>query len=188
MVTDCRRARKAAAGNLMDVTGCISCMIPPPVTALLHALQDSAFSAWVVGSDSIWAYPMILTMHTVGLGIVVGAAVIIDFRLLGVGPGIPLEEIARVFPIFWTGFTINLISGLMLFISEAADKATQPVFMVKLLLIAIGVVVTARIRRRVFGEATPARLVPPGARTLAMSSLVLWAGAIVTGRLMAYLK
>jgi len=172
----------------MDVTGCISCIIPPPVTALLHALQDSAFSAWVVGSDSIWAYPMILTMHTVGLGIVVGAAVIIDFRLLGVGPGIPLEEIARVFPIFWTGFTINLISGLMLFISEAADKATQPVFMVKLLLIAIGVVVTARIRRRVFGEGTPARLVPPGARTLAMSSLVLWAGAIVTGRLMAYLK
>ena len=73
---------------------------------LLHALQNSAFSAWVVGSDTIWAYPMILTMHTVGLGIVVGAAVIIDLRLLGVGPGIPLEEVNRVFPIFWLGFFI----------------------------------------------------------------------------------
>ena len=83
----------------------------------LHALQNSAFSAWVVGSDTIWAYPMILTMHTVGLGIVVGAAVIIDLRLLGVGPGIPLEEVNRVFPIFWMGFFINLVSGVMLFVS-----------------------------------------------------------------------
>ena len=90
----------------------------------LHALQNSAFSAWVVGSESIWAFPMILTMHTVGLGIVVGAAVIVDLRLLGVGPAIPLEEVKRVFPIFWVGFFINLVSGLMLFVSEAEDKAT----------------------------------------------------------------
>ncbi len=155
---------------------------------LLHALQDSAFSAWVVGSDSIWAYPMILTMHTIGLGIVVGAAVVIDFRLLGVGPGIPLEEVRRVFPIFWLGFSINLVSGLMLFVSEAADKATQPVFLVKLLLVILGVIVTARIRRLVFGDGSPGALVPPAARTLAMLSMALWAGAIVTGRLMAYLK
>ena len=155
---------------------------------LLHALQDSAFSAWVVGSDSIWAYPMILTMHTIGLGIVVGAAVVIDFRLLGVGPGIPLEEVRRVFPIFWLGFSINLVSGLMLFVSEAADKATQPVFLVKLLLVILGATVTARIRRLVFGGGSPGALVPSAARPLAMMSIALWAGAIVTGRLMAYLK
>src|SRR5262245_61813923 len=154
----------------------------------LHALQNSAFSAWVVGSDSIWAYPMILTMHTIGLGVVVGAAAVIDLRLLGVGPGIPLEELKRVFPIFWVGFTINLISGVMLFISEAADKATQPVFLLKLGLIIIGVAVTARIRRLAFGDWTPPPLMPSAVRRLAMSSLVLWGGAIVAGRLMAYLK
>jgi hypothetical protein len=155
---------------------------------LLHALQTSAFSAWVVGSESIWAYPMILTMHTVGLGIVVGAAVIVDLRLLGVGPGIPLEEVKRLFPIFWLGFFINLVSGVMLFVSEAEDKAAQPVFLLKLLLIAIGVVVTARIRRLLFGSgSTPARD-PSRARPLAISSLVMWGGAIVAGRLMAYLK
>jgi len=80
------------------------------MAAWLHTLQNSAFSAWVVGSDSIWAYPMILTMHTVGLGIVVGAAVIVDLRLLGVGPGVPLDEVKRLFPIFWVGFFINLVS------------------------------------------------------------------------------
>ena len=154
----------------------------------LHALQNSAFSAWVVGSDTIWAYPMILTMHTVGLGIVVGAAVIIDLRLLGVGPGIPLEEVNRVFPIFWVGFFINLVSGVMLFVSEAEDKAAQPVFLVKLLLIAIGVVITARIRRRLFGGGSPSMRAASSGRTLALSSLGVWGGAIVAGRLMAYLK
>jgi hypothetical protein len=155
--------------------------------AFLQTLQNSAFSAWVVGSDSIWAYPMILTMHTVGLAIVVGAAVIIDLRLLGVGPGIPLEEIDRVFPLFWIGFFINLVSGVVLFVSEATDKATQPVFLIKLLLVISGVVVTSRLRRLAFAD-RPAPAQPPSrARTLAVTSLVLWAGAIVAGRLMAYL-
>jgi hypothetical protein len=158
------------------------------MAAWLHTLQNSAFSAWVVGSDSIWAYPMILTMHTVGLGIVVGAAVIVDLRLLGVGPGVPLDEVKRLFPIFWVGFFINLVSGVMLFVSEAADKATQPVFLLKLSLIAIGVAVTVRIRRRLFGGGGASILAASGVRTLAIGSLFVWAGAIVAGRLMAYLK
>ena len=155
---------------------------------LLHALQNSAFAAWVVGSESIWAYPMILTLHTVGLGIVVGAAVVLDLRLLGVGPGIPIEEVKRVFPVFWLGFFINLISGIMLFVSEAEDKGTQPVFLLKLTLVALGVIVTARIRRVLFGRGGTAVAPTPNPRALAMSSLVIWAGAIVAGRLMAYLK
>jgi hypothetical protein len=139
--------------------------------AFLVGLRNSAFSVWVVSSDSIWAYPMILMMHTVGLGIVVGAATVIDMRLLGVGPGIPLEEMRRVFPIFWLGFFINLVSGVMLFISEAADKAAQPVFLIKLLLIAIGVVATARIRRVAFAGRPAASAPPMRARTLAKISL-----------------
>ena len=152
--------------------------------AWLEALQNSAFSAWVVGSDSIWAYPMILTMHTVGLGIVVGSAAVLDLRLLGIGPGIPLAEMRRVLPLFWVGFFINLVSGLMLFASEAADKAAQPVFILKLALVAVGVVVTSRLRNVAFEDAVP----PLRARSLAKVSLFVWAGAIVAGRLMAYLK
>jgi hypothetical protein len=150
----------------------------------LESLQNSAFSAWVVGSDSIWAYPMILTMHTVGLGIVVGAAAVLDLRLLGIGPGIPVSEMRRVLPLFWLGFFINLVSGVVLFVSEAADKAAQPVFLIKLLLVAAGVVVTSRLRNVAFEADVP----PARARTLAKISLFVWAGAIVAGRLMAYLK
>jgi hypothetical protein len=157
------------------------------VNDVFRALQNSAFSMWVVSSDSIWAYPMVLTLHTVGLAIVVGAAIVIDLRLLGVGPQIPLSEMHRAFRIFWLGFLINLLSGLVLFVSEAADKAAQPVFLLKLIFIAVGVITTTRIRRVVFRPDEPLDRLPPGARTLAAASLVLWAGAIVAGRLMAYL-
>src|ERR1041385_4669319 len=159
-------------------------MIRPFMHAFFLGLQNSAFSAWVVGSDSIWAYPMILTMHTLGLGIVVGSAAVLDLRLLGVGPGIPVAEMRRVFPLFWLGFYINFGRGLMLFISEAADKAAQPVFLVKLALVIIGVIVTSRLRHVAFDAPAP----PVRARTLAKVSLFVWAGAIVAGRLMAYLK
>jgi hypothetical protein len=157
------------------------------VNDVFRALQNSAFSMWVVSSDSIWAYPMVLTLHTVGLAIVVGAAIVIDLRLLGVGPHIPLSEMHRAFRIFWFGFLINLLSGVVLFVSEAADKAAQPVFLVKLTFIAVGVITTIRIRRVVFRSDESLDRLPPGAPTLAAASLVLWAGAIVAGRLMAYL-
>jgi hypothetical protein len=76
----------------------------------------------------------------------------------------------------------------MLFVSEAEDKATQPVFLIKLLMIAIGVVVTARIRRLLFRSGSISMAAASSMRTLAIGSLVVWGGAIVAGRLMAYLK
>ena len=152
---------------------------------MLQRLQDSAFAMWVVGSDSIWAYPTILTLHTVGLAVIVGAAFVINLRALGIGRDIPLSLMRKTFRFFWAGFAINLASGLVLFAVAAVDKSRQPVFFVKLTLIAIAIVVTTRLRGRAF-EA-PDNVCPRSARPLAIASLVLWAGAIVAGRLMAYL-
>jgi hypothetical protein len=153
---------------------------------VLQRLQDSAFAMWVVGSDSIWAYPTILTLHTVGLAIIVGAAFVIDLYVLGIGHDIPLPQMRKTFGFFWAGFAINLASGLVLFAVAAVAKSRQPVFFVKLTLIAIAIVVTTRLRRRAFVTANAAA-VSGSARPLAIASLVLWAAAIVAGRLMAYL-
>jgi hypothetical protein len=154
---------------------------------MLEQLQNSAFSQWVVGSDSLLAYPTILTLHTVGMALVVGAAVVVDLRMLGVGGAIPLSTLRNTFRVFWLGFGINLVSGLILFASEAVSKGTQPVFFIKLTLILIALIVTSAIRRATFAGAGPAERPTPRARTLATASLVLWAAAIVAGRLMAYL-
>jgi hypothetical protein len=154
---------------------------------MLQRLQDSAFSQWVVGSESILAYPTILTLHTVGLALVVGTAIVVDLRTLGVGEAIPLATLRNLFRIFWLGFGINLASGLVLFASEATTKGTQPVFYIKLALVATGLVVTSAIRRGTFAGHGAETGPTPRARALAIASLAIWAAAIVAGRLMAYL-
>ena len=149
----------------------------------LRQLQDSAFSMWVLGSDSIWSYPTVLTLHTVGLAILVGAAMVVDLRILGIGAGVPLRTVAALYRYVWIGFLINLVSGVILFVVQAADRAVQPVFYVKLALIVIAFALALSLQRHVRSDAT----VEPRARRVAVVSLVCWMAAIAAGRLMAYL-
>ena len=150
-------------------------------------LQHTPFSMWIVGSESVWAYPTILTAHTVGLAILVGAATVIDLRILGVASDVPVSQFERLYSFVWIGFYINLVSGLLLFASEAADKAGQPVFLVKLALVFAALIVTVYMRSEAF-RGVIAAAPTKRARMMAMSSLTLWAGAITAGRLMAYFK
>jgi hypothetical protein len=154
----------------------------------LESLQNSAFGMWVAGAPTIWAYPTILTLHAVGMGMAVGASAVLDLRLLGVAPQMPLAELEGTFRPMWIGFVINAASGVLLFIAAAADIGIKPVFYIKLSLILFALLTAGRIRRVVFGDrAAPDAPVPQQARILAATSLVLWTGAIVAGRLMAYI-
>jgi len=152
---------------------------------VLAALQSSAIATWTRESPSIWAYPTILTLHTVGLGVLVGANLVIDLRVLGFAPRLPLRGLAPLYRFMWTGLAVNAVTGFLLFASDADIKGRQPVFYIKLTLIVLALVVTLAIRRLTEREAHGgARAAGP--RRLAGASLALWAGAIAAGRLMAY--
>jgi hypothetical protein len=154
---------------------------------MLASLERSGFSTWLRESPSIWAYPAVLTLHTLGLGVLVGGNAVLDFRLLGFAKAIPLESLERLYPPMWIGFWINAISGVMLFAADATTKGTTWIFMTKLALIAGGVIVLQVIRKTVYGRGEAGAVESPTASALAWASLVLWFLAIVTGRLMAYL-
>lgn len=152
---------------------------------MLAALEATAFSTWLRESPSIWAYPLILTLHTAGLAVLVGPSWALDLRLLGFAPAIPLRALERAFPIMWVGFWINGISGLLLFAADATTKGATLLFVTKLGLIAIAVVNIVAIRRVVYRpDAEPST--GPTARTLAVASILLWIAAIGAGRWMAY--
>jgi hypothetical protein len=159
------------------------------VTAFPVWLESTAIGVWARESPSLWAYPMILTLHTIGLGVLVGANAIVDLRLLGFAPRLPLPSLSPLYRFMWAGFALNAVTGILLFVANATTKATQPVFYVKLSLIAAALIVTAAIRNAVDRERSGAH--PPAAirsaGRLAVVSLVLWTGAIAAGRLMAYL-
>ncbi len=153
---------------------------------MLAAIEATPLATWLRESPSIWGYPTVLTLHTVGLALLVGPSWALDLRLLGFAPAVPLRALERTFPAMWIGFWINGISGLLLFAADASTKGATLLFATKLTLIAIAVVNIFAIRRVVYRRGSePAS--SPIARTLAVVSIVLWVAAIGTGRWMAYI-
>jgi hypothetical protein len=151
-------------------------------------LQSRSFSLWISESSSLLAYPSVLLVHTIGLAIVVGANVVIDLRMLGAGRQVPLSTLNRVYRPMWYGFTINAISGFLLFAAQAEWTGVKPVFWLKLALIGAALVITVVIRRTVFNDPGASdRPIPDGVKWLAIVSLILWAGGITAGRYTAYL-
>jgi len=156
--------------------------------AFFERLQNSAFTDWFLGSPSIWAYPTVLTLHTVGLAILVGASFVVNLRVLQVSGLVPLRRLQPLYRVIWIGFTINLASGLVLFLTEAADRVVDPVFYVKLASIAVALALGSAVKRQAIDPTGAPPVASLQARSLAAASLGMWAVAIVSGRLMAYLK
>ena len=154
---------------------------------LLESIQFSEFGLWIAGGDTIFAYPTILALHTLGLGIVVGMSAIISCRVLGVARSVPLRQLEPLFRVIWWAFALNATTGVVLFIAAAAEKAYQEIFYLKLVFIAIALFTAHRIRRTIFHHAPDVvGSTPRQAKMLAAASLFFWMGAIVAGRLMAY--
>jgi len=147
--------------------------------------EATSLSTWLRESPSLWAFPFVLILHTVGLAFFVGTNVAWDVRVLGFSLGIPLEALRRYFLLMWAGFWVNAFSGVLLLIAYPTKALTNPLFYAKLALIAFGVVLAFRIRREVNGLAAPADA-PPMARMLAAVSLACWIAVIFAGRLLAY--
>ena len=117
----------------------------------------------------------------------VGANAFVDLRILGVVANLPLAPLKRFFSIMWVGFTLNVITGILLVIAYPTKALTNPVFYLKLTCIALAVIVMQKIYTRVFGDAGLSEaLMEAKGRTLAKWSLVLWIAAITAGRLLAY--
>ena len=151
-------------------------------------LESTGLAAFVRESPSLWGYPTILFLHSLGMTIVAGLGLALDLRVMGMAPQIPIEPLEKLFPFMWAGFSINAASGTLLLIADASTKFANPVFYVKLLCVAGAVVVTILLRRRLYrGAAIDKAPITQNVKLLALSSFVFWIGAITAGRLMAYL-
>jgi len=154
--------------------------------AFFRGLQESAFTDGFLGSPSIWAYPTVLTLHTVGMAVLVGASFVVNLRILQIGAAIPLHRLQPLYRFIWIGFAVNLLSGLVLFVTEAADRVVDPIFYVKMGSIALALGFGVWIKRTAIDPPGGSHVTTARARSLAAASLGLWVIAIVAGRLMAY--
>ena len=149
-------------------------------------LESTPLNEWIIGSPSLFAFPGILALHAIGMGFAAGLSAAIDLRILGVARTVPLSEMRRLLPMLWAGFWLNAASGILLLIGYPTKALTNPVFYLKLTLIAIAMVLVKRIGRHLLAPPEPTTPAALRLRRLAMVSLGCWAGAVTAGRLLAY--
>jgi hypothetical protein len=150
-------------------------------------LESTGFSTWMRESPSMFAFPAVLSVHTIGMGVVAGLSMALDLRVLGVAREIPLLELRRFLPVLWLGFWVNAVSGVGLLIAYPTKALTNPVFYLKLLLIALALTVLKRMSRSLFDEPGGVEASHTGGmKALAIASLFFWIGTITAGRLLAY--
>jgi hypothetical protein len=153
---------------------------------VLSWLESTSLALWLRESPSIWALPTVLTLHTTGMAVLVGASWVLDLRLLGIGRNVPLSAYRWVFPTLAVGLGVNLVTGVLLFIKDPVTWGTSLPFLVKMVLVVASVATLVPVRSLVQrGDA--AGDAAGNARWLAIASILAWAGAVTAGRLLAYL-
>ena len=155
---------------------------------MIEAIENSAYAVWVRESPSIFAYTSILSLHAIGLAIIVGINTLVALRLLGYVQEIPLPPLRKLFPWMYLGFTINLFSGTSLLVANLSGDLGNWLFLAKLVFIALAMINLELTRIHVFDRPSEVLVggLPKHARTVAIASLVLWGLAMVAGRFTAY--
>lgn len=155
--------------------------------AFLEWLESLSYSTWVRESPSLWAFPALLFVHTLGMSLVAGGAAVISMALLGLWPKTAIKPLERLYPVMWFGFGINLFTGVSIFLKDASIYGRNFDLYVKLVFVALGVTLLSIIRKQVFADpGLDNGPVSSRAKLLAWASLACWFCAIVSGRLIAY--
>lgn len=156
--------------------------------AFLEYLKASAFSDWL--SVSLLGFPALIALHSVGMGVAVGLALMVTLRLYGVIAGFDERQIPRLLQLAVWGFLLNLATGLAIFITRGPEYVVTAIFLLKLVLVFSGAAILWWLKNH-FATARPASAAPvidTSGRRLSLTLTLLWFGAVIAGRLIAYLS
>lgn len=157
--------------------------------AVFTWMEETGLALWV--GESLWGYPLMLSMHVVGLAVVVGIFAMRDLRLLGWFDGVSHAALSGLVKLGWIGFVINALSGAALFSSQATVFVESKPFLLKIASILLAAICAAFLQTRSRAQAAAwdaGEVRPPASvRGVALLSLTFWISAIVAGRLIAYL-
>jgi hypothetical protein len=154
----------------------------------LELLESSDFSAWI--RSDLWGWPMALTLHALGTALTVGFIFVIGLRLLGLFELIPYGSLHRLFPAIWLGLVLQLVSGFVLWTAKPTRYVADGAFVLKTLLVIVGVVLTVYFYGIVKREAASwdaNGAVSSRVVRLAAAALIVWCTVVITGRLTGYL-
>ena len=159
----------------------------------LHAFTDwlSRTPVSLVIQNVTWIVPAVQVVHITFVSVIMGAAVLLDFRLLNVaGRGQPISVLAnRLLPWMWWAIPILLCTGSILIIGEPARSLENPIFQLKMSLLILAVCLTLGTQRGLrsdsaFWDIKPSRRL--ASKLIALASMALWVSIVFAGRWIAY--
>lgn len=154
----------------------------------LQWLEASVFAEWI--QTSFVGYPLVLTLHAIGMAIMVGLVFMLNLRLVGMFSRIPYSALSGMLGLAWIGFVINFLSGAAIFTSQATAYVTNTPFQIKFAAVVAGAGIAGYMQPVLNRESATwgnGGDVPGSMRGLAIASLIIWTVAITTGRFTAYL-
>ena len=159
----------------------------------LHAiepiLRTTPWGAWMRNSQ--WAWPVLESLHFIGMSVLIGTIGLFDLRLLGFARGVPYAALHRLIPVGIAAYTLNLLTGVC-FLSGTPDQYLfNPAFRFKVTFMAVAGLNVLFFYTRVFRrlQQLPADSPPPlGARLAGAVSLTMWVGVMSAGRLLTFFR
>ena len=156
--------------------------------SLLEFCQWVQFSPPLIAMrSSPWIFPVIATIHLMGLAVIGGAVLLVDLRLLGLGlRRQPVAELAQDAERWlFGGLAVMVSTGILLFMCFATKYYYLTFFWVKMAALFLVIVFTLSVRRRV-AMADETRMNPVSSRAVALVSLSLWTTVALGGRYIGF--
>ena len=149
-----------------------------------------AFPSSIAMRESLYAFPVLLTIHLISLAMFAGLVVMMDLRLLGVAyRGTPFSEVqARLFPWQMVGMVVTSLAGLLLFYAQPMRYFGKVLYWIKIALMVLAIVNALVFHLTTYRSVDKWDLTNPpvAAEVAGWLSLALWACIVATGRLTAY--
>ncbi len=148
-------------------------------------LVQTSFAEATVNSD--YLFPLLESIHVIGVGLVIGTISLVDLRLLGwAWTRRSVRDVAgHILPIAWSGFAIALLSGSLMFVANATSYIENPFFLSKLVVLSVAglnMLVFHRLTWRSIETWDTAHRPPVAARSAGAVSLSCWIVVVFLGR------
>jgi uncharacterized membrane protein len=155
------------------------------ISEVLKSIENTGIASSI--RNSLYLFPMLESIHVIGLAIVFGTIAVIDLRLLGLAStNRPFRVVASdILKWTWIAFTITFLTGGLMFTTNATVYFHNSVFQAKMAMLLLaglnmGIfeLTTGRSSRQWDTSPSP----PVAAKTAAVISLMLWISVIFLGR------
>ena len=155
--------------------------------AFAQSIEGGVVYTWV--TSIFWLWPVMETLHFIGLSLMLGGLMVIDTRLAGFFRGVNIAATHKLLPWVFIGFGINLVTGVLFFFGDPMRYSVNIGFRIKMVIVVIAGLNALwfwfRFNKDMRSWAPDADT-PVEAKVVAWVSLLTWTSVLLLGRLIPY--